>query len=109
MQIATSMCNSCSAVGEMIIVEIILFATFRDKYGRSRLEVECDGTVRNLIENAARRLGESFLASVYDVGRDKVRDDLIFAINGRNIKDLKGEIELRNGDVIAIFPPVAGG
>ncbi len=94
---------------QMVKVEIILFATLRDKYGRRKLEVECDGTARNLIENAARRLGESFLASVYDIDRDKVRDDLIFAINGRNIKDLKGEIELRNGDVIAIFPPVAGG
>ena len=93
----------------MITVEIILFATLREKYDKRRLEVECDGTVRNLIENAARKLGKSFLASVYDIDKDKVRRDLIFAINGRNIKDLKGKIELKNGDVIAIFPPIAGG
>ena len=93
----------------MVKIEILLFATLRDKYGVRKIEIECDGTIRNLIENAARRLGESFLVSVYDSNRDKVRDDLIFAINGRNIKDLKGEIELRSGDVIAIFPPVAGG
>jgi molybdopterin synthase sulfur carrier subunit len=93
----------------MVKIEILLFATLRDKYGVRKIEIECDGTIRNLIENAARRLEESFLASVYDLDRDKVRDDLIFAINGRNIKDLKGEIELRSGDVIAIFPPVAGG
>ena len=93
----------------MVTVDIILFATLRDKYRVRKIVVECDGTTRNLIENAARRLGKSFLASVYDTGQDKVRDDLIFAINGRNIKDLKGEIALRNGDVVAIFPPVAGG
>ena len=93
----------------MVKIEILLFATLRDKYGVRKIEIECDGTIRNLIENAARRLGESFLASVYNLDRDKVRDDLIFAINGRNIKDLKGEIELESGDVIAIFPPVAGG
>jgi len=26
-------------------------------------------------------------------------------IDGRDIKDLKGEIEIKNGDEIAIFPP----
>jgi molybdopterin converting factor small subunit len=31
-------------------------------------------------------------------------------INGRNIKDLKKEeITLKDNDVIAIFPPLAGG
>jgi molybdopterin synthase sulfur carrier subunit len=109
MRLAANSCNSNSVAKDMITVEVILFATLRDKYGRRRLEVECDGTVRNLIENAARKLGHSFLVSVYDIGRDKVREDLIFAINGRNIKDLKGKIELKNSDVIAIFPPVAGG
>ena len=93
----------------MVIIEIILFATLRDKYGVRKIEIECDGTIRNLIDNTARRLGDSFLASVYDSDREKVRDDLIFAINGRNLKDLKGEIELKEGDRIAIFPPVAGG
>lgn len=109
MLIAASSHNSNSVAKEMITVDIILFATLRDKYGRRRLVVECDGTVRNLIENAARKLGQSFLASVYDIRRDKVREDIIFAINGRNIKDIKDKIELKNSDVIAVFPPVAGG
>jgi len=93
----------------MVLIEIKLFASLRDKYGVRLIEVECDGTIRNLVENAARKLGKSFLASVYDSTKDKARDDLIFAINGRNLKDLKGEIELKEGDKIAIFPPVAGG
>ena len=93
----------------MVLIEIKLFASLRDKYRVRLIEVECDGTIRNLVENAAGKLGKSFLASVYDSCRDKVRDDLIFAINGRNLKDLKGEIELKEGDKIAIFPPVAGG
>lgn len=109
MSIAASSHNSNSVAKEIITVEIILFATLRDKYGRRRLVVECDGTVHNLIDNAARKLGRSFLASVYDIGKNKVREDIIFAINGRNIKDIKGKIDLKNSDVIAIFPPVAGG
>ena len=93
----------------MVLIEIKLFASLRDRYGVRLTEVECDGTIRNLVENAARKLGKSFLASVYDSDKDKVRNDLIFAINGRNLKDLRGEIELKEGDKIAIFPPVAGG
>ena len=37
------------------------------------------------------------------------RDDRIITINGRNIKDIKDEIRIKEGDVIAVFPPVAGG
>ncbi len=94
---------------EDVGVEILLFATFRQKYGVSRLEVKCDGTVRNLIENAAKVLNNSFLGEVYDIAQNKVRQDLIFTINGRNIKDIKGEVEIKEGDAVAIFPPLAGG
>lgn len=91
---------------ENVRVRILLFAPLRDKYGVGELEVKCDGTVRNLIENAAKILDKDFLARIYDVGRNKVREDLIFTINGRNIKR---EIEIKEGDRVAIFPPIAGG
>jgi len=94
---------------ETVGVRVLLFATLRDKYGVRELEVKCDGTVRNLIENTAKVLDKGFLGHVYDVGRNKVREDLIFSINGRNIKDIKGEIEIKEGDTVAIFPPLVGG
>ena len=92
-----------------ISAKILLFATLRKKYGAKSLTVKCDGSVRNLIENASKILGSSFLDDVFDKGHDKIRGDIIFMINGRNIKDLKGEIEIKDGDEIAIFPPLAGG
>ena len=46
---------------------------------------------------------------MYDSKRNFVREDRISTINGRNIKDIKGEIRLKEGDVVAIFPPIAGG
>lgn len=92
-----------------VSVKVLLFATFRKKYGSKELTIECDGTVRGLVESASRMLGAEFYSDVYDSRRDMVRDDLIFTVNGRNIKDLKGNIELKDGDVVAIFPPLAGG
>ncbi|MCX8170967.1 MAG: MoaD/ThiS family protein [Candidatus Bathyarchaeota archaeon] len=92
-----------------VSVKILLFATFRKKYGVKELTVDCDGTIKGLIESASKILGEDFLNDVYEKGREKVRDDLIFAVNGRNIKDLGGYVKLKDLDVVSIFPPLAGG
>ncbi|MEM2273386.1 MAG: MoaD/ThiS family protein [Candidatus Bathyarchaeia archaeon] len=90
-------------------VKVLLFATLRKKYGVKELVVSCDGTIIGLIESASKILGESFIDDVYDKERGRVRDDIIFTINGRNIKDLREEIKLKDQDVVAIFPPLAGG
>ena len=37
---------------------ILLFATLREKCGVTELEVKCDGTVLNLVENAAKTIDE---------------------------------------------------
>jgi len=89
-------------------VTIELFATFRDKYNTKAVEVECDGTLEGTFQSAAKILGEKFLEDVFDENGN-IREDRIITINGRNIKDLKGEIKLKEGDKIAIFPPLAGG
>ncbi|MEM3550218.1 MAG: MoaD/ThiS family protein [Candidatus Bathyarchaeia archaeon] len=92
-----------------VSVKIMLFATLRKKYGVKDLNVECDGTLFDLIEKASKILGEPFFNDVYDKNQGKVRDNLIFMVNGRNIKDLGGKMKLEDKDVIAIFPPIAGG
>ena len=89
-------------------VKVRLFATLRKKYGVKELTVKCDGTLRGAIENASKIIGEGFLREIYDENRGKVKGNMIIMINGRNIRDLK-EIKIKDGDVIAIFPPLAGG
>lgn len=89
--------------------KIILFAAIREKYKTRELSVDCDGTILNLIENASKILGQEFIDDVYDKKNGKLRDDMIIMINGRNVKDLEGELEIKDGDVLAIFPPIAGG
>ncbi|AEA47908.1 MoaD/ThiS family protein [Archaeoglobus veneficus] len=89
-------------------VKIELFATFRDKYGTKALEVECDGNLESAFRSAAEILGKEFLEDVFDEN-GKIRQDRIITVNGRNIKDIGDNVEIRDGDVIAIFPPIAGG
>ncbi len=89
-------------------VKVRLFATLRKKYGVKELTVKCDGTLRGAIENASKIIGEGFLKEIYDENQGKVKENMIIMINGRNIKDLK-EIKIKDGDIIAIFPPLAGG
>jgi molybdopterin converting factor small subunit len=92
-----------------VLVKIMLFATLRKKYRVKELNVKCDGTIFNLIENASKILGESFFDDVYDRNQGKVRENIIFMINGRDIRNLEGKIKVNNNDIIAIFPPIAGG
>ena len=64
----------------------LLFVTLRKKYGAKGLTVKCVGSMRNLIENVSKILGLSFLDDIFDKGQDEIRGDMIFVINGRNIK-----------------------
>ena len=66
--------------------ETLLFATLCKKYGAKGLTVRCVGSVRNLIEIASKILGSSFLDDIFDKGQGEIRGDMIFTINGRNIK-----------------------
>ncbi|MDW8023197.1 MAG: MoaD/ThiS family protein [Nitrososphaerota archaeon] len=93
----------------MALVKVMLFATLRRKYKTRELKVECNGTLEDLIEKTSKILGHEFISDVYDLKRGKVREDIILMINGRNLKDLKSEIVLKDNDVIAVFPPIAGG
>ena len=87
-------------------VRIELFATLRDKYKAKTIEVECKDFEDAIIQ-ASNVLGKDFYYEVFNENGE-IRDDRIITINGRNVKDLK-KIELKSGDKIAIFPPIAGG
>ena len=87
-------------------VQFRLFATLRDKYGVKEIEVECNGTLRDAVEKAAQKIGQDFVKEFFEDGR--IRNDRIILVNGRHIQFIK-DLKLKDGDVIAIFPPIAGG
>ncbi|AGK60518.1 Molybdopterin converting factor, small subunit [Archaeoglobus sulfaticallidus PM70-1] len=87
-----------------------LFATLREKYRVKKLDVEFEGDLHDFFVSASRILGEEFLNDVYSNFEERIfRDDRLITVNGRNLKDIKGIPQLKDGDLIAVFPPVAGG
>ena len=70
-----------------------------------------DGTLRRLFDILSNRFGEEFTDLIYDSRTKIVRDDIRILLNGRHIVHLpKGlDTELKEGDEVSLFPPVAGG
>jgi molybdopterin synthase sulfur carrier subunit len=67
-------------------------------------------TVDAVLEKLALQHGERFTEYVYNAETGKVKSYLQFFINGKSASTLNGtQTELRDGDELAIVPPVGGG
>jgi len=92
-------------------VMIKFFTTLRELTGKGEEEMELPSvtTVEELLKQLSKRYGRKFSDYVYnDVGN--VRSYLQFLINGRSVTTLEGfETRLKEGDRVAIIPPVGGG
>jgi molybdopterin synthase sulfur carrier subunit len=67
-------------------------------------------TLENVLDKLSEKYGAPFTEYVYDRNTLEVKEFLQFFINGNSASALKGKgSELKNGDVLAIVPPVGGG
>ena len=66
-------------------------------------------SVEELLSLLFEKYGQEFQDYVYNQ-EGKVQDFLSFLVNGKNINNLQGfNTILKEGDIIAILPPVGGG
>jgi molybdopterin synthase sulfur carrier subunit len=67
-------------------------------------------TVDTVLKTLRQRYGERFVEYVHDRETGEVRGFLQFLVNGKSASTLNGlQTELKDGDVLAILPPVGGG
>ncbi|AGK62154.1 MoaD family protein, archaeal [Archaeoglobus sulfaticallidus PM70-1] len=88
------------------MVKVKLFANFREAANTKEVEVEAK-TIKELLQTLTTKF-EKLKPLIYE--GDRLRDYVHIMVNGRHIRSLNGiDTELKEEDVVAIFPPVSGG
>ena len=89
-----------------------LFTTLRELVGKGEETLEFDlgiVTVKDVLEDLAKRYGEEFKDYLYNEERE-VREHLQLLVNGKNVSLLEElKTQLKEGDQVAVVPPVGGG
>jgi len=92
-------------------VKIKFFTRLREITGKKEEEIELNSNVAldKFLRQLSKEYGQEFQDYIWDRW-EQPRGTLQFLINGKNIMTLHGfETELKDGDIIAIIPPIGGG
>jgi len=92
-------------------VTVKYFTTLREITDKREEEIKfsSDLTVGELLERLSKKHGRRFMDYVYDKGGN-AQSYLQFLVNGRSVTTLEGfKTKLKEGDRVAIIPPVGGG
>ena len=95
-------------------VKVRFFTSLREIVGeREETLTFPDGksvTVDLALKTLAEKYGKPFQEYIYDTKTSQPKGFLQFLINGNSTSTQKGlQTDLKNGDVLAILPPVGGG
>ncbi len=92
-------------------IEVKFFTSLREITGKKVDEVQSPSaiTVEELLTRISEKYGKEFKEYLYNK-KGKVQRHLVILVNGKSINVLQGsETELKEGDTVAILPPVGGG
>jgi adenylyltransferase/sulfurtransferase len=91
-------------------ITVKFFANFREAAGRDKAQVEGAADVGSLIEKLVKLCGEKLAREIYLPNSKELVETVHILVNGKVINILNGlDTPLKDGDVVAIFPPVSGG
>ncbi len=84
----------------MVIVKF--FATLRDITGKREIEIKNVKNVGELLHRLYEIFGDEF--------KNEVEGRNMILVNGRNILDMDGyKTEIKDEDIVSVFPPAGGG
>jgi len=93
-------------------VSVRLFTTLRELAGKAIETIEFSPntvTLKDVLEELVKKNGKKFKDYLYNE-RGKVRDHLQLLVNGKSVSLLEElDTQLKEGDQVAIIPPVGGG
>lgn len=94
-------------------VKVRFFTNLREIVNKRRNLTFTEGekvTVDLVLKTLAQKHGKPFTEYVYNGKTGQPKNFLQFLVNGTSTSTLNGlETELKDGDVLAILPPVGGG
>lgn len=92
-------------------IKVKFFTSLREITNKKVDEIQLKNaiTVEELLAILSEKYGKKFREYIYNK-KGKVQDFLSFLVNGKNINVLQElDTELKQGDILAIIPPVGGG
>jgi len=92
-------------------ITVKFFTSLREITGKKEDEIQSPSiiTIEELLAHLSKKYGKEFTEYIFDE-KGKVRTYIQILINGRSMNVLQRfETKLKEGDTVAIFPPVGGG
>jgi molybdopterin synthase sulfur carrier subunit len=101
-------------VNAMTMVTIKFFAALREITGKREQKIDLrdkETTIVEVLNKLSEEYGKDFKEYVFEPSKRKsLRQQISIMINGQSIRNLENlRTRIKDGDTIAILPPISGG
>jgi molybdopterin synthase sulfur carrier subunit len=99
--------------GAMLVLTIKFFAALRDITGKREQSIElgrAEATIGEVLDELSREYGKNFKEYVYEAKSKAIRSQISIMVNGQSLRNPESlSARVKDGDIIAILPPISGG